>query len=90
LERGKENRFPSIQTPTHQFFTAPSSCTYHVFALTFEALEALYFCRETVIQYPRCRHTEDKSVLVPEEFVAEDNLNFFKDKSVNEGANADD
>jgi hypothetical protein len=35
------------------------------------------------------RHTVYKPKLVPEEFVAEENVNYWKDMSASEGANAD-
>ncbi len=57
------------------FFMAPSSCTYCAFTSTFEALEVPYFCRETVLQFPGHRYTEEEAGLVPEEFVAEENIN---------------
>jgi hypothetical protein len=45
-----------------------------VFATTFEALEAPYYRKETVLQYPGHHLMND----APEEFVAEENLNFEK------------
>jgi hypothetical protein len=60
------------------YFMAPWSCAYRAFATTFEALEAPYFCRETVLEYPRCRHTNNKSVFVTEDFVAKENFDFAK------------
>ena len=64
---------------------APSSRAYRAFATTFEALEAPYYRKETVLQYPG-RHLMNDA---PEEFVAEENLNFEK-VSVDEGFNSDD
>ncbi len=46
-------------------------------------------CSKTALQYPRHRRSNDKSALIPEEFVAEENVNFCKGVSVNEGTNAD-
>jgi hypothetical protein len=57
--------------------------------LIVETFVAPYFRRETVLQFPGCRYTADEPALVPEEFVAEENVNFCKDMSVNEGVNAD-
>ncbi len=37
------------------FYTAPSSCSYHAFTATFEAMEAPYFQQERVLQFPVCR-----------------------------------
>ncbi len=42
---------PSTNTPI--FTTAPLSRAYGAFATTFEALEAPYYQKETVLQYPR-------------------------------------
>ena len=41
---------PSTNTPI--FTTAPSSRAYRTFATAFEALEAPYYPKETVLQYP--------------------------------------
>jgi len=61
------------------------------FVATFEALEAPYYRNETVFQYPGCYPVmDDKPLLVPEEFVAEESLNYDKNMSVNEGVNSDD
>jgi hypothetical protein len=48
------------------FFTAPSSCAYPVFTSTLEALQVPYFCRETVLQFPGHRYTEDEPAHFPE------------------------
>jgi hypothetical protein len=53
------------------FTMAPSSRAYCAFATTFEALEAPYYQKETVLQYPGRYLMDDESALVPEEFVAE-------------------
>ncbi len=66
------------------------SRAYHAFATTFEVLEAPFFQREEVLQYPGRGHTINKPELVPEKFVAEENMNYRKDVSANKGANADD
>jgi hypothetical protein len=62
----------------------------HAFAATFEAMEAPFFRRERVLQFPGCGCTVGKLELVPEEFVAEENVNYWKKVSASEGANADD
>jgi hypothetical protein len=69
--------------------TAASSRTYWVFATTFEALEAPFFQWEKVLQFPGHGRTIDNPGLVSEEFVAEENVNYCKDVSTSEGANAD-
>jgi hypothetical protein len=43
-----------------------------------------------VLQFPGCRHAIDEPDLVPEEFVAEENVNYCKDVSASEGVNVDD
>jgi hypothetical protein len=53
-------------------------------------MEAPFFQQERVLQFPGRSHTIDKPELVPEEFVAEENVNYRKDVSASEGANADD
>jgi hypothetical protein len=58
-----------------------------MFATTFEAQEAPYLCRETVLQYPGYRQMNKKAALVSEEFIAEENVNYEKSMSVNEGVN---
>jgi hypothetical protein len=91
LGKGKEEN-SSFQPTTNAliFFTiAPSSHAYCAFTTTFEDLEAPYFCRETVLQYPGCRNMNNKALLLPEEFVPKETINFCKDMVVNEGANAD-
>ncbi len=72
------------------FYTASSSWSYHVFAATFKAMEASYFRREKVLEYPGRRDLMDNIELVPEEFVAEKNLNYDKEVSANEGVSEDD
>ncbi len=71
---GKKTVFYNPSTNTPIFTTAPSSRAYCTFATTFEALEAPYYRKETVLQYPG-----------PEE-----NLNFDKEVSVDEGVKSDD
>jgi hypothetical protein len=83
--KGEKKTAPfNSTTNTPIFFMSPSSCTYHVFTLTFEALEGPYFHMETVFQFSRCRYTANKPALVPEEFVVEENINFCKHMSVDE------
>jgi hypothetical protein len=52
-------------------------------------MEAPFFQWERVLQYPGHGRTINKPKLVPEEFVAEENVNYPKDVSASEGANAD-
>jgi hypothetical protein len=65
------------------------SHAYHAFATTFEAMEAPFFQWEKVLQSKGRGHAVNKPELVPEEFVAEENVNYQKDMSASEGANAD-
>jgi hypothetical protein len=61
---------PSSNVPV--FYTASSSTRYRAFAATFEAMEASFFQREKVLQYPGRRDLMDD--IDPAEFVAEENL----------------
>jgi hypothetical protein len=70
-------------------YTAALLRAYCAFATTFEALEAPFFWWERVLQYPGPGRTVNKPKLVPEEFVAEENINYWKDMLASEGANAD-
>jgi hypothetical protein len=78
---------PSTNTPI--FTMAPLSRAYCTFATTFEALEAPYYRKETVLEYPGCHLMDDEPEFAPEEFVAEENLNFQKEVSVNKGVESD-
>ncbi len=60
-----------------------------MFTFIFEAFEAPYFHRQTLLQFPGRRRTVDEAAFVPEKFVAEENANYCKDMSANEGINAD-
>jgi hypothetical protein len=74
--RGGKKIIPfQLTTNVPVFYTASSSQSYHAFAATFKAMEALYFRREKVLEYPGHRDLMDDIELVPEEFVMEENLN---------------
>jgi hypothetical protein len=62
----------SSNTPI--FYTVSSSCTYQAFAGTFEALEAPFFQRETVIQIPGRHLLREDAEITPEEFIAKEDL----------------
>jgi hypothetical protein len=64
-------------------YSASSSLAYHAYTTTFEALEALFFRREHVFQFPGLRQRDD---LAKQEFVAKENINYKKGKSASEGA----
>jgi hypothetical protein len=88
--KGRRKTVPfklTINTPI--FYTAPSSCAYCMFDSIFKACEAPYFCRETVLQFPECRHAVDEPALVPEEFVAGENIKYCKDVSASEKVSTD-
>jgi hypothetical protein len=53
-------------------------------------MEALYFRWEKVLEFPGCRDLMDDIELIPEEFVAKENLNYNKEVSLNEGVLEDD
>ncbi len=78
---------PSTNVPI--LYIAASLHAYRAFATTFEALKAPFFRREKVLQYPGHGRTIDKPIPVPEEFVAEEKVNYPKDMSASEAANAD-
>jgi hypothetical protein len=77
---GKKTVFFDPLTNTPILTMAPSSRAYRAFAMTFKALEAPYYRKETVLQYPG-RHLMNDA---PEEFVAEENLTFEKFQSMRE------
>ena len=89
--RQEKNPFQSTTNVT-VFYTASSSWSYRTFTLatTFEAMEALYFRQEKVLEYPGNRDLMDNIDLVPKEFVAEENLNYKKEVSVDEGVTEND
>jgi hypothetical protein len=64
------------------FYTASSLLRYRAFAATFKAMEASFFQREQVLQYPGRRDLMDD--IQPEEFIAEEKLNY-KEKKNNRG-----
>ncbi len=66
-------------------YTAALLHAYRAFATTFEAMEAPFFQWERVLQFPGHGCTVNK----PELFRSEENVNYQKDVSMSEGANAD-
>ncbi len=81
----------STRTNAPTFFTAPSSRTYQTFAATFEACEAPFFQRETVLQVPGCALLRENAVITPEEFVAEEDFHHGNRKQViDDKVNKDD
>ncbi len=74
------------------FYMASSSWSYRAFTATFEAMEAPYFQQEKVLEFPGHRDLINniQLELVPEEFIAEENLNCNKEVSVNEEVLEDD
>jgi hypothetical protein len=62
-------------------YTAALLRTHRAFATTFEAIEAPFFQWEKVLQLPGRGHTINEPDLVPEEFVVEENVNYWKDVS---------
>jgi len=77
---------PSTNVPV--FYTASSLTRYRAFAATFEVMEASFFQREKVLQFPGCRDLMDN--IDPAEFVAEENLNYKENTaSEDEGVHED-
>jgi hypothetical protein len=62
----------SSNTPI--FYTASSSWAFQAFAGTFEAMEASFFQRETVLQIPGHRLLRGDAEVTTEEFIAEEDL----------------
>jgi hypothetical protein len=79
---------PSSNVPI--MYTTSSLSAYPTVATSFEAHKAIFFCREKVLQFPGCRCAVDEPDLIPEEFVAEDNINYCKEVLASEGVNSDD
>ncbi len=79
--RGKKTIPNQPSTNVLVFYTAFSLLRYRAFAATFEAMEASFFPREQVLQYPGRRNLMDD--IQPEEFIAEENLNY-KEKKMSE------
>ncbi len=52
-------------------------------------MDAPFIQWERVLQFPGCGRTVNKPELVPEEFMAEENIHYWKDVSASEGANVD-
>jgi hypothetical protein len=72
--RGQKTVPFSTTTHVPTFFTAPSIRTYWTFAATFEACEAPFFQRETVLQVPGHTLLRENAEITPEEFVAEEDF----------------
>ncbi len=76
--RGGKKTVPfQLTTNVPVFYTASTSRSYHTFAATFEAIEAPYFRWEKVLEFSGRRDLMDN--IVPEKFVAEENLNYDKE-----------
>jgi hypothetical protein len=73
-------------TNTPIFYTSPSTIGYRAFVHTFQALEAPFFSREHVLQIPGRRWLDRDMPPPPAEFVAEENINYKKLETANEGA----
>ncbi len=88
--RGDKKTVPfQLTTNVPVFYMASSSRSYRPFAATFKAMEAPYFQWEKVLEFPGCRDLMEDIELVLEEFIAEENLNYDKEVSVNEGVSED-
>jgi hypothetical protein len=71
-KRGKKTIPLQPSTNVRVFYTASSSARYCAFAATFKAMEASFFRRKKILQYPgRCDLMDD---IEPEKFVVEENL----------------
>jgi hypothetical protein len=72
--RGQKTVPFSTMANVPTFFTAPSLHTYQTFVAIFEAYEALFFQRETVLQVPGCMLLRENTKITLEEFVAEEDF----------------
>jgi hypothetical protein len=68
--------------------TAALLRAYRTFATTFKSLKENFFRWEKVLRFPGRRLAVNEPDLLPEEFVAEENVNHHKDVSASEGVNA--
>jgi hypothetical protein len=64
----------STMTNIPTFFTAPSSSMYQTFAAIFEACEAPFFQRETVLQVPGWTLLRENAKITPEKIVSEEDF----------------
>jgi hypothetical protein len=64
----------STRTNVPTFYTTPSLRMYQTFAATFEAFEAPFIQRETVLQVPGCTLLRENAEITPEEIVAEEDF----------------
>jgi hypothetical protein len=62
------------------FYMALLSKAYHAFTATYEAFEAAFFRRETVLQVPGLQAPREAAKLDPSKFVAVENLNLRQKK----------
>jgi hypothetical protein len=71
---------------------ASSSKAYRMFTSTYEAHEASFFCRETVLTVPGLQLQREAAELNPDEFIAEENLHLKKDggRETHENISKDD
>jgi hypothetical protein len=81
----------STTTNVPTFFTAHSLHTYQTFAATFEACEAPFFQRETVLQVPGLTLLRENAKITPEEFVAKEDFHCGNGKRlIDDKVNKDD
>ncbi len=90
-DRGQKTIPFSTTTNVPTFFMAPSLRTYQTFAATFEACEAPFFQKETILQVPGCTLLRENAEITPEEFVAEEDFHCGNRKwLINDKVNKDD
>jgi hypothetical protein len=65
----------SFSTNVPTFFMAPSLRLYQMFAATYEAMEAPFFQRETVLQVPGRSLLREDTKITPKKFVADEDFN---------------
>jgi hypothetical protein len=82
---------PATNTPI--LHTASASRTYRAYAATYEACEAAFYRRETVLQVPRLSVSREAAELDPSEFYAIEHVNIhnkMRDEVLAVDINADD
>jgi hypothetical protein len=72
-------------TNTSLFYTLPLTTGYRAFVHTFQALEAPFFSREHMLQLPGHRWLDRSTPPPRQDFVAEENINYKKTTTGNEG-----
>ena len=91
LEWRPEDRSFRTMANVPTFFMPPSLRMYQTFAAMFEACEAPFFQRETILQVPGCTLLRENAEITPDQFVAEEDFHRGNRKwLINDKVNKDD